>query len=540
MSRPPTRLFDPVRGDSQPGQYLTFTNAAEATPDILSPLCWSLWGEATEKGFRQSMCSLGVLSKAEAALVPDPLEWLSRPIYGRQAFNIDVLRPVMSRISTKVADDFERDVLGSVRPDAPTLPAKPMRIPVIAVKAPYVMYRLAEWVQRNFDSTKAWWQRDVLDGSKSHSARGRTAFDDLLFSRDRFVHSFYLHLLVRYQVSAVQGTVLKIAEKIGVPSLGTAALSAQGGVAETVLADDAWRIAHGDMSVEQFIAEHGFHGPNEGNVYTKSWREQPDKVRAMAKAQANRAASERPLKRAERAAQQARVAEAELIHAASGADKVVLRLLLARARSVIPRLEIGKAGYVIPLDGARAAARRLGAEQVDSGRLAEADDVFFLTIDELRQLLDDRLPEAADLIKYRRGTRREYAAMRLPVNFSGMPKPLTAEIPDTVGPVEIRGVAAGGGFAQGRARVVIDPNDDVELDEGDILVCKFTDPSWAPLFSLAEALVIDIGGAASHGAVVARELGIPYVIGTQNGSSLIRDGDQITVDGTNNVVRVVQ
>lgn len=79
---------------------------------------------------------------------------------------------------------------------------------------------------------------------------------------------------------------------------------------------------------------------------------------------------------------------------------------------------------------------------------------------------------------------------------------------------------------------MLDPNEDVELDDGDILVCKFTDPSWAPLFTLAEALVIDIGGAASHGAVVAREMGIPYVIGTHNGTATIHDGDRIVVDGS--------
>jgi pyruvate,water dikinase len=481
------------------------------------------------------MHTLGVLPKAEAVVPADPMDCLTRVIYGRQAFNIDVLRPVMSRISRGIADDFERDVLGSVRPDAVQSPAKPLRMPIIAVKAPYAMYRVGDWVQRNYDATKAWWLRDVFGPGDPD----RNALDDLVDARERFARSFHLHLLVRYQVSAVQGTVLKIADKIGRANLGTSALSAQGGVAETTLADDAWRIAHAQMTIDEFICEHGFHGPNEGNVYTRSWREQPDKVRALAKAQKNHPAAERPLLRAERAAQQAREAEAELIDAATGTDKITLRLLLPRARDVIPRLEIGKAAYVIPLDGARAAARRHGAEQVDAGRLAVVDDVFFLTIDELRQLDAGALPAATDLVAYRRETRAEYAAMELPVTFSGMPEPLTGHLPDPDGVIEVRGVASGGAAVEGRARVVVDPNNDIELDSGDILVCKFTDPSWAPLFSLAEALVIDIGGAASHGAVVAREMGIPYVIGTQNGTAVINDGDRISVDGVKSVVRVL-
>ncbi|WP_253260222.1 PEP-utilizing enzyme, partial [Nocardia farcinica] len=79
----------------------------------------------------------------------------------------------------------------------------------------------------------------------------------------------------------------------------------------------------------------------------------------------------------------------------------------------------------------------------------------------------------------------------------------------------------------------------VDLDESDILVCSFTDPSWTPLMSLAAALVIDIGSQSSHGAVVARELGIPYVIGTEVATRVIRDGDQLLVDGDAGTVRIV-
>ncbi|MGH9286601.1 MAG: PEP-utilizing enzyme, partial [Acidimicrobiales bacterium] len=75
---------------------------------------------------------------------------------------------------------------------------------------------------------------------------------------------------------------------------------------------------------------------------------------------------------------------------------------------------------------------------------------------------------------------------------------------------------------------------------GEILVCRFTDPSWAPLFTLAEALVIDIGAAASHGAIVARELGVPCVIGTGDGTRRIRTGDRLHVDGSGGRVQILE
>jgi pyruvate,water dikinase len=120
--------------------------------------------------------------------------------------------------------------------------------------------------------------------------------------------------------------------------------------------------------------------------------------------------------------------------------------------------------------------------------------------------------------------------------FEGMPTriPIT---PDTSGRTEITGIPVSPGVVSGIARVVIDPAvADLEPDE--ILVCRTTDPGWASIMILASALVIDIGGPVSHGAIVARELGIPCVIGTASGSRVIRTGDHLTVDGATGVVRI--
>ena len=102
--------------------------------------------------------------------------------------------------------------------------------------------------------------------------------------------------------------------------------------------------------------------------------------------------------------------------------------------------------------------------------------------------------------------------------------------PRIVRPPPLTGVAASPGVVTGRARVVFDPVT-TELDEGDILVCETTDPSWVALFMVAGAVVTDYGGLLSHGPIVARELGIPCVCGTEIGSRRIRDGQLIRVDG---------
>jgi pyruvate,water dikinase len=102
----------------------------------------------------------------------------------------------------------------------------------------------------------------------------------------------------------------------------------------------------------------------------------------------------------------------------------------------------------------------------------------------------------------------------------------------------LRGVAASGGSYRGRARVVDTIEQAASLQPGDVLVCRTTTPAWTPFFGVIAALVTNGGGALSHSAIVAREFGIPAVIGTVNGSALIRDGATVTVDGSNGLVLI--
>ena len=103
----------------------------------------------------------------------------------------------------------------------------------------------------------------------------------------------------------------------------------------------------------------------------------------------------------------------------------------------------------------------------------------------------------------------------------------------------VTGVAVGGGEITGRARVVLDPAT-AELSPGEILVCRSTDPGWVALFHLAGGVVVDTGGQMSHGAIVARELGLPCVTGTEDGTRRLRTGDLIRVDGAAGRVELVE
>jgi pyruvate,water dikinase len=103
---------------------------------------------------------------------------------------------------------------------------------------------------------------------------------------------------------------------------------------------------------------------------------------------------------------------------------------------------------------------------------------------------------------------------------------------------ELRGVAASSGQATGTARVVRSVNDLSEVEKDEILVCPMTEPSWSPIFATIKGAVSDIGGIMSHSAIISREYGLPAVVGTGNGTTRIKTGDTITVDGTSGVVTI--
>jgi pyruvate,water dikinase len=164
------------------------------------------------------------------------------------------------------------------------------------------------------------------------------------------------------------------------------------------------------------------------------------------------------------------------------------------------------------------------------------DGAFYLTVDELLAPLPANVRE---LVEFRRARREEYRRLEVPSVFTGMPVPVEAvdELvnEDTV----VHGTPAGAGIFEGTVRVVLDAESDDTFDDGEVLVCKLVDPGWTALVSLAGALVTDIGSPASHGAIVARELGITCVVGTGNGTRALRSGDVVRVDGSTGEIAVL-
>jgi rifampicin phosphotransferase len=201
--------------------------------------------------------------------------------------------------------------------------------------------------------------------------------------------------------------------------------------------------------------------------------------------------------------------------------------------------------------------REIGGRLYRDGRLDAADDVFFLAYDDLRRACLDRRgakPSGADTWAVTaRDNRRLWlrqhdldpprcipppgdpawdGAMTWPINLRAI---CGARAPhDWI----LRGIAASPGSRTGRARVCRTLEDAASLEPGEILVTVRTTPNWTPLFSQVAAIVTDVGAATSHSSIIAREFRIPAVVGTQQATRVVKDGDQVTVDGTAGLVHL--
>jgi pyruvate,water dikinase len=216
-------------------------------------------------------------------------------------------------------------------------------------------------------------------------------------------------------------------------------------------------------------------------------------------------------------------------------------LALRRARAFVGMREAPKFHLVLIMARLREILQPVAEELTSTSRVARADDLYFLTFVEARAALagtDMRAVVRERRATYERETQRRHVP-RLLLSDGTEPREPTAGAvvgKDEVG--ALRGAPASAGSVTARARVILDPIG-AQLEPGEILVAPSTDPGWTPLFLTAGGLVMEMGGSISHGAVVAREYGIPAVVGVAGATERIRTGYMITVDGSEGTVALL-
>jgi rifampicin phosphotransferase len=212
--------------------------------------------------------------------------------------------------------------------------------------------------------------------------------------------------------------------------------------------------------------------------------------------------------------------------------------MVERVRTFIGYREYPKYGmvgrYFVYKQALLAEAERLVRAHV----LREVQDIFYLTLQELHEVAcTNRVDD--ELIRRRKDAFRSYRALTPPRVLTSDGEAIAGSYRrDGLPAGALVGLAVSAGTIEGRARVILDM-EEAELQAGDILVTAYTDPSWAPLFVAISGLVTEVGGLMTHGAVIAREYGLPAVVGVEHATRLIGDGQRIRVHGTDGYVEIL-
>lgn len=298
--------------------------------------------------------------------------------------------------------------------------------------------------------------------------------------------------------------------------------------------------------LDAFLDQWGDRAVTELDLGMPRWREEPEHLlgalRNYARVDAGRTD---PRALFERGRQEAEQAQSELLALARGAvEHAVLRFALDRTRRLVGLRESPKLTLITTLARAREQLLAIGADLASAGVLPGRDDVFFCDVITLRDAIEHggepvvgdrvRAVVAANRAEYDAELRRRHIP-RMLLSDGTEVETLAPALPGDGR--SLTGTPASAGTVTARARVITDPAG-AHLEPGEILVAPSTDPGWTPLFLTAGGLVMEMGGSNSHGAVVARECGIPAVVGVRDAASTLVTGQLITVDGGAGVVRL--
>jgi pyruvate,water dikinase len=212
--------------------------------------------------------------------------------------------------------------------------------------------------------------------------------------------------------------------------------------------------------------------------------------------------------------------------------------MIDRVRTFIGYREYPKYGMVSRYFVYKQALLQEAERLVQAHVLREKEDIFYLRFEELHDVVrTNRLDD--QLIRQRKDAFRSYQALTPPRVLTSDGEVIAgAYRRDDFPPGALVGLPVSAGTIEGRARVILDMAE-ADLEAGDILVTAYTDPSWTPLFVAINGLVTEVGGLMTHGAVIAREYGLPAVVGVENATQLIRDGQRISVHGTAGYVEIL-
>lgn len=296
-------------------------------------------------------------------------------------------------------------------------------------------------------------------------------------------------------------------------------------------------------AIDAFLNKYGMRCSGEIDITKTRWSEQPTTIIPMILNHIRDFEAGASKRKFEEGLQEALKKEEELVerlqHLPDGKQKVEeTKRMIRNIRNFIGYREYPKYGMINRYFIYKQALLKEAEQLMQSGVIHEVDDIYYLTFEELHEVVHTNKLDY-ELIHKQKNDYKLYEKLTPPRVMTSDGEIITGKYKRENLPSEaIIGLPVSSGVIEGRARVILNM-EDADLEEGDILVTAFTDPGWTPLFVSIKGLVTEVGGLMTHGAVIAREYGLPAVVGVENATKLIKDGQRIWVHGTEGYIEVL-
>ena len=573
QSRPVTTTAQPRRipGDDAwppllshaPRPYDLWSQAdlGERWPDPLTPLTWSEWKPITEANMRGSFAGI-----REAWL--DEIEWMRREA-GHAYLNEGALAYALHRGYGMPASSFA-DSLGSADGLVELYPK--WHVPTALRRAPLMLGLMRRWgqlidgyeaefpqIDREVD---AWMARDLsglsdrqlweeaqgvwlarvirtIDAHAASTSQSMNAYTQMEGTLKRFVGD-------GSAIHALTGGIDGVIQAELVPALWEIAQAIRAAGLEKLLlendAESAWQALQtapgAQPALEKlavFLRRHGHRCTTEAEYLHPRWAEKPGLVIEQIAGYLRLGDDFDPTGAEARQRAQREEATRQIEARLNFVQRGFFRSSLKRLHRLVRMRDNGQHYLVKLMLPVRRCYGLLAARWAERGWLPEAEAFFFLVKEEIAAVIAGGEPSGlAEKAAARRAAWEHWMAQPdFPDVLDAAGRPVVAAQRDGDG---LRGIAASAGRVTGRARVILSPQEATSLQPGDILVTRATDPGWTPVFALISGVVLEIGGQLSHGAIVAREYGLPAVVNVAGATRQIVDGETITVDGSAGVV----
>ncbi|MGN4943912.1 phosphoenolpyruvate synthase [Bacillus cereus group sp. MYBK104-1] len=296
-------------------------------------------------------------------------------------------------------------------------------------------------------------------------------------------------------------------------------------------------------AIDAFLNKYGMRCSGEIDITKTRWSEKPTTIIPMILNNIRDFEYGASKRKFEEGLQEALKKEEELVdrlqQLPDGKQKVEeTKRMIRNIRNFIGYREYPKYGMINRYFIYKQALLKEAEQLVQSGVIHEVDDIYYLTFEELHEVVRTKKLNY-ELIHKQKNDYKLYEKLTPPRIMTSDGEIITGKYKRENLPVDaIAGLPVSSGLVEGRARVILNM-EDANLEEGDILVTAFTDPGWTPLFVSIKGLVTEVGGLMTHGAVIAREYGLPAVVGVENATKLIKDGQRIRVHGTEGYIEVL-